>query len=252
MNSNFMPLQSHLTKSTHKKPGSAIYLPFLPSIVLQSNWPSTCPSLKNMVYIMVCYLHDRNTVIVRSMASRTNAFIVKAFKEVIKYFDSKGCTPILNVMDKKCFKAVEEAYISSQDVDIQLDSPRNHHVNAAEKAIVTFKEHFIAALPTLINIIHSMQLWDKSLEEDVSLVDLGEDAYEGSDQLHIGLAKEYHPTGKCTVQLMDDDGEDKVRKMVAFGLNGQDQWDLFDHATETNGNSTDTRERYHLIISEKI
>ena len=34
--------------------------------------------------------------------------------------------------DNKCSKAVEEAYISSQDIDIQLVSPRNHHVNTAE------------------------------------------------------------------------------------------------------------------------
>ena len=68
---------------------------------------------------MVCYLYDCNTFIIRPMASHTDAFMVKAFEEVIEYFDSKGCTPRLNVMDNTCHNAVK-AYITSQDIDIQL------------------------------------------------------------------------------------------------------------------------------------
>ena len=43
-----------------------------------------------------------------------------------------------------------------------------------------------------------------------SLTDLGEDAYKGFDQFLVGLAKEYHPTGKCHVLQMDDGGGDKL------------------------------------------
>ena len=43
---------------------------------------------------MVCYLYGFNTIIVRLVVSLTNAFIGKAFKDNIKYFDIKGCKPL--------------------------------------------------------------------------------------------------------------------------------------------------------------
>jgi hypothetical protein len=43
-----------------------------------------------------------------------------------------------------------------------LVPPHNHHVNAAEHAISTFKEHFVAALAT-VDMLCPLQLWDKFL-----------------------------------------------------------------------------------------
>jgi hypothetical protein len=71
--------------------------------------------------------------------------MVTAFNEVISTLETGGYTPTLNVMDNECSAAVE-AYIKSGRIGIQLVPPHNHRVNAAERAIATFKEHFIAAL----------------------------------------------------------------------------------------------------------
>ncbi len=49
-------------------------------------------------------------------------------------------------------------------MDIQLVPPHNHRVNAAERAITTFKEHFVAALAT-VDMICPLQLWDKFLPQ---------------------------------------------------------------------------------------
>ena len=57
-------------------------------------------------------------------------------------------TPTLNVMDNECSAAVEK-YIKSEKIGIQLVPPHKHRVNAAECAIATFKEYFIAALATV-------------------------------------------------------------------------------------------------------
>jgi hypothetical protein len=42
--------------------------------------------------------------------------------------------------------------------------PHNHQVNAAERAIATFKEHFIAALAT-VDMHCPLQLWDEFLPQ---------------------------------------------------------------------------------------
>ncbi len=62
-------------------------------------------------------------------------------------------------MDNECSKAVEK-HIQSNKMEIQLVPPHNHHVNAAECAISTFKEHFVTALAT-VDMLCLLQLWDK-------------------------------------------------------------------------------------------
>jgi hypothetical protein len=66
-------------------------------------------------------------------------------------------------MDNACSVAVE-AYIKSERISIQLVPPHNHHVNAAERAIATFKEHFIAALAT-VDAHCPLQLRDEFLPQ---------------------------------------------------------------------------------------
>ena len=105
-------------------------------------------SFKSMQYIFVAYVYDLNAIIVRAMPSRTDASMVTAFTEVITTLKTGGYCPALNVMDNECSAAVEK-YIRSEQINIQLIPPHNHQVNAAERAIATFKEHFIAALATV-------------------------------------------------------------------------------------------------------
>ncbi len=56
-----------------------------------------------------------------------------------------------------------EKHIRADKMTIQLVLPHNH-VNAAERAIGTFKEHFVAALATVDNFC-PLQLWDEFLPQ---------------------------------------------------------------------------------------
>jgi hypothetical protein len=77
------------------------------------------------------------------MPSHTDASRVTAFTEVITTLKTGGYNPVLNVMDNECSAPVKK-YVRSEQINIQLVPPHNHRVNAAEQAIATFKEHFIA------------------------------------------------------------------------------------------------------------
>jgi len=113
--------------------------------------------------LFVVYVYDLNAIIVHAMPSCTDAAMVTAFNEVISTLKTGGYTPSLNVMDNECLAAVE-AYIKSERIGIQLVPPHNHRVNAAERAIATFKEHFIAALAT-VDAHCPLQLWDEFLPQ---------------------------------------------------------------------------------------
>ena len=112
-----------------------------------------------MVYIFVAYIYDINAIISVPMPSRNDNAMITAFETVLDQLKVRGYHPTLNIMDNECSKAVE-AYIRKEKIAIQLVLPHNHRVNAAERAIATFKDHFVAALATL-DINCPLQLWDE-------------------------------------------------------------------------------------------
>jgi hypothetical protein len=106
-------------------------------------------SFRNMQYVSVAYIYDLNAILVRAMPSKNDGAMIAAFKEdILATLNTHGYVPTLNGMDHKCSKAVE-AHIRSSNMDIHLVPPHNHRVNPAERAIATFKEHFISALATV-------------------------------------------------------------------------------------------------------
>jgi hypothetical protein len=103
--------------------------------------------------VFVAYAYGPNAIIVRPMKNRSDAEMIRAYREVYEYLESKGFKPQFNVSDNECSKAIK-AYVKEQEAGIH-----NHRVNAAERAIQTFKNHFIAGLAT-VDKTFPMQLWD--------------------------------------------------------------------------------------------
>jgi hypothetical protein len=86
--------------------------------------------------------------------------ILDAYKKYFKYLEEKGYKPKLNVMMDNQATKVIKAYLTLQQVSLQLLEPHNHRVNAAERAIQTFKNCLIGALGTT-DAYFLIQLWDK-------------------------------------------------------------------------------------------
>ena len=84
--------------------------------------------------------------------------MVAAYKDVYKYLGSKGFKPTWNESDNKCSRVVQD-YINSQHVDWQPVEPDNHRVNAAGRAIQTFKNHLIAWLATVDSELSLQLSW---------------------------------------------------------------------------------------------
>jgi hypothetical protein len=104
------------------------------------------------------------------MPSKNNAAMIAAFSDIFSTLAAHGYAPTLNVMDNECSKAVE-AHIKANKMNVHLAPPHNHRVNAAERAIATFKEHFIAGLAT-VNKNCLLQLWDEFLPQIELTLDL--------------------------------------------------------------------------------
>ena len=110
-----------------------------------------------MQYILVGYAYDSNAIIVCPMKSHNDQCMVAAYKDIYNHLAEAGHKPKLNVTDKECSKAIQN-YIMSQNVDWQLVEPDNHKINAAERAIQTFKNYFLVGLAS-VDAGFPLQLW---------------------------------------------------------------------------------------------
>jgi hypothetical protein len=118
-------------------------------------------SFRNMQYVFVAYIYDLNAILVRAMPSKNDEAMIATLKDILTILNTRGYALRLNVMDNECSKAFK-AHIRRNNMDIHLVPPCNHRVNTAERAIATFKEHFISALAT-VDKDCPLQLWDNFL-----------------------------------------------------------------------------------------
>jgi hypothetical protein len=73
-------------------------------------------------------------------------------------------------MDNQATKVIK-AYLTPQDIKLQLVEPHNHRVNATERAIQTFKNRFIGALGTT-DANFPLQLWDEMTPQVQGLINI--------------------------------------------------------------------------------
>jgi hypothetical protein len=107
---------------------------------------------------MVCYFFDCSYVKVVLMKSRFTSEWVKAYDHIHQELTAKGFKPKLQTLDNKASAALKN-FFTTNDVEYQLVLPHCHRRNAAERAIRTFKEHFVAGLSS-VDPNFPLHLWD--------------------------------------------------------------------------------------------
>jgi hypothetical protein len=124
---------------------------------LTGNFPFM--SIDGSVCFFVLYHYKTNAILVKPIANVDDRSIFAAYKEVFETLEMKGYKPKMNVMDNQATKYIKK-FLTEKECDLQLVEPHNHRVNAAERAIQTFKDAFIAALATTDREF-PLQLWDR-------------------------------------------------------------------------------------------
>ena len=128
---------------------------------LTGKFPVT--SLAGNKYVLVLYDYDSNAILFRPMRNRSDEQALAAYASIYDYLSARNCKPRLNIMDNEASQAVRR-YILSTGATYQLVEPYNHRVNAAERAIRTFKDHFVAGLAT-VHPSFPLYLWDELLDQ---------------------------------------------------------------------------------------
>ena len=96
-------------------------------------------------YILIMYHYDANAIIAEPLKDRTAQSIANAHEKVYDYLTNRGLKPLFEVLDNECSKTLI-AVMTKRNISFQLVPPHLHRANAAERAIRTWKNHFIAIL----------------------------------------------------------------------------------------------------------
>jgi len=116
-------------------------------------------SFDGSVCFFVLYHYESNAILAKPISGLDDVCIFKAYKQYFEELTQKGFKPRLNIMDNQATKHIKK-FLTENDCKLQVVEPHNHRVNAAERAIQTFKAAFIAALVTTDSDF-PLQLWDR-------------------------------------------------------------------------------------------
>ena len=96
--------------------------------------------------------------------------MIKAYLALWERLTETGAVkPTTHIMDNEA--STEYKKVIRQNCTIQLVPPNNHRRNLAERAIQTFKSHFIAIIAG-VDDSFPMRLWDKLLPQTILTLNL--------------------------------------------------------------------------------
>jgi len=114
-------------------------------------------------YILALYDYDSNAILVEPLRNRQDTTILAAYQKSLDTLRRAGCPPKVHRLDNEASKLLK-SLLSDNNIDYQLTPAHIHRRNAAERAIRTFKNHFIAGLCSVAPDF-PMHLWDHLLPQ---------------------------------------------------------------------------------------
>jgi hypothetical protein len=122
-----------------------------------------CKSELGNLYVMVLYAYDANAILVEPIKNRSDVEQLKAMELLIKRAN-KGSKLKVQWMDNEASTAMKQLLQDKFGMQFQLTPPHMHRINAAERAIRTFKNHFVAGLCST-DPNFPLRLWDRLLPQ---------------------------------------------------------------------------------------
>jgi hypothetical protein len=120
-------------------------------------------SSKGNWYVMICYSYGCNYVKAVPMKSKSASEWLKAYEHIHQELTSRGFKPKLQTLDNEASAALK-SFFTENDVEYQFVPTHCHRRTAVQRAIRTFKEHFVLGLAS-VDPDFPLQLWDRILPQ---------------------------------------------------------------------------------------
>ena len=104
-------------------------------------------STRGYQYLLIVYDHDSNIILAQPLKTRQANEIKLAWEHLYNIITKNGHKTKYWIMDNEASIHLKNAMVNHKQT-YQLTPPHMHRINAAERAIRTFKNHFLAGLAT--------------------------------------------------------------------------------------------------------
>ena len=104
-------------------------------------------STRGNQYLLIIYDFDSNAILHVPLKTKTGAEIKKDWIQVHQRLTNGGNAPSTYIMDNE-ISADLKSHLTQKKITYQLNPPHVHRRNAAERAIRTFKNHYLSCLAT--------------------------------------------------------------------------------------------------------
>jgi hypothetical protein len=120
-------------------------------------------SSQGNLYVLVLYLYDSNAILVEPLKNRSDGEQLKAYETLLQRIPIEH-QPKVHWMDNEASHSLKQLLKTQYQMQYQLVPPHIHRRNAAERAIRTFKNHFIAGLCST-HPDFPLRLWDSLIPQ---------------------------------------------------------------------------------------
>ncbi len=97
-------------------------------------------------YVMIAYHADGNLILQQAFKTRNDRHRIAAYNAMMSRLSARGLAVDLQILDNEASTAYKEAITVKWKAKFQLVPPDMHRRNRAERAICTFKSHFLSIL----------------------------------------------------------------------------------------------------------
>jgi hypothetical protein len=110
-------------------------------------------------YIMIAFHTPTNAILVAPFKSRKDVHRLEAYNSIMQRLKERNHHVDLQILDNEASAEYKTLMTAKWKVNYQLVPPHIHRRNAAERAIRTFKDHFMSILAGVVDDF-PRSLWD--------------------------------------------------------------------------------------------
>ena len=125
--------------------------------------PFPVVSTQGIKATMILYDYDSNAILVEGITSRGKSELLRAYTTLLQRLVNSGLRPKIQRMDNEVSNIFKE-FLQAQHITLELTPAHVHRRNAAERAIRTWKNHFLSGLASL-NPRFPMRFWSYLLPQ---------------------------------------------------------------------------------------
>jgi hypothetical protein len=115
-------------------------------------------------YVMIAYHADGNLILQQAFMTRNDRHRIVAYNTIMSQLAARGLAIDLQILNNEASTAYKEAITVKWKAKFQLVPPDTHRRNRAERAIRTFKSHFLSILAG-VDTAFPPYLWDLLLPQ---------------------------------------------------------------------------------------